>query len=66
MRPIGKQGCFIPPPEYNPLAPTTKPEFPTELSQAILKDGKLKNLTFDPNFPNVEVEERLRPVLLYN
>lgn len=32
----------------------------------ILKDGKLENLTFDSNFPNVEVEERLRPVPLYN
>ncbi|MEH1915130.1 M24 family metallopeptidase [Nostoc sp.] len=32
----------------------------------ILKDGKLENLTFDPNFPNVEVEGRLRPVPLYN
>ncbi|MEH2352856.1 M24 family metallopeptidase [Nostoc sp.] len=32
----------------------------------ILKDGKLENLTFDPNFSNVEVEGRLRPVPLYN
>ncbi|MFN6530690.1 M24 family metallopeptidase [Nostoc sp. ChiSLP03a] len=32
----------------------------------ILKDGKLENLTFDPNFPNVEVEGRSRPVPLYN
>ncbi|MDZ8226996.1 M24 family metallopeptidase [Nostoc sp. ChiVER01] len=32
----------------------------------ILKDGKLENLTFDPNFPNVEVEGRLRSVPLYN
>ena len=24
---------FLPPPEYNPLAPTTNPEFPTELPQ---------------------------------
>lgn len=32
----------------------------------ILKDGKLENLTFDPNFPSVEVEGRLRPVPLYN
>ncbi|AUT01351.1 peptidase M24 [Nostoc sp. CENA543] len=30
----------------------------------ILKDGKLENLTFDPNFPSVEVEGRLRPVPL--
>ncbi|MEH2298885.1 MAG: M24 family metallopeptidase [Nostoc sp.] len=33
---------------------------------AIRKDGKLENLTFDPNFPSVEVEGRLRPVPLYN
>jgi Xaa-Pro aminopeptidase len=32
----------------------------------ILKDGKLENLTFDPNFPSVEVEGRLRPVPMYN
>ncbi|MEH2444287.1 MAG: M24 family metallopeptidase [Nostoc sp.] len=32
----------------------------------ILKDGKLENLTFNSNFPNVEVEGRLRPVPLYN
>jgi Xaa-Pro aminopeptidase len=32
----------------------------------ILKDGKLENLTFDPNFPSVEVEGRLRPVPLSN
>ncbi|MBD2497403.1 Xaa-Pro peptidase family protein [Nostoc sp. FACHB-280] len=30
----------------------------------ILKDGKLENLTFDQNFPSVEVEGRLRPVPL--
>ncbi|WP_224311900.1 MULTISPECIES: hypothetical protein [Nostocaceae] len=28
----------------------------------ILKDGKLENLTFDPNFPSVEVQGRLRLV----
>ncbi|YAF98002.1 MAG: M24 family metallopeptidase [Nodularia sp. CChRGM 3473] len=28
----------------------------------ILKNGNLENLTFDPNFPSVEVEGRLRPV----
>ncbi|MDF5736429.1 MULTISPECIES: hypothetical protein [unclassified Nostoc] len=32
----------------------------------ILKDGKLKNLTFDQNFPSVEVQGRLRSVPLYN
>lgn len=30
----------------------------------ILNDGKLENLTFDPNWPSVEVEGRLRPVPL--
>ncbi|GAA6618851.1 M24 family metallopeptidase [Scytonema sp. NUACC26] len=31
---------------------------------ALLQDGKLENLTFDANFPNVEIEGRLRPVPL--
>ena len=30
----------------------------------ILNDGTLENLTFDPNWPSVEVEGRLRPVPL--
>jgi Xaa-Pro aminopeptidase len=30
----------------------------------ILKDGNLENLSFDPNFPNVELEGRLRAVPL--
>jgi Xaa-Pro aminopeptidase len=30
----------------------------------ILQDGKLEDLTFDPNWPSVEVEGRLRPVPL--
>ena len=30
----------------------------------ILNDGNLENLTFDPNWPSVEVEGRLRPVPL--
>jgi Xaa-Pro aminopeptidase len=30
----------------------------------ILDDGTLENLTFDPNWPSVEVEGRLRPVPL--
>jgi Xaa-Pro aminopeptidase len=30
----------------------------------ILNDGKLENLTFDPNWPSVEVEGRLRPIPL--
>lgn len=30
----------------------------------ISADGKLENLTYDPNFPSVEVEGRLRPLVL--
>ena len=30
----------------------------------ILNDGQLENLTFDPNWPSVELEGRLRPVSL--
>jgi Xaa-Pro aminopeptidase len=30
----------------------------------ILKDGTLENLTFDPNWPSIEVEGRLRPIPL--
>ncbi|BAY78112.1 peptidase M24 [Nostoc linckia NIES-25] len=47
---------------WNPSLPGAK----VEDTFAILKDGKLENLTFDPNFPHVEVEGRLRPVPLYN
>ncbi|MDZ8107543.1 MAG: M24 family metallopeptidase [Nostoc sp. DedQUE12a] len=47
---------------WNPSLPGAK----VEDTFAILKDGKLENLTFDANFPNVEVEGRLRPVPLYN
>lgn len=47
---------------WNPSLPGAK----VEDTFVILKDGKLENLTFDPNFPNVEVEGRLRPVPLYN
>ncbi|MBE8986296.1 M24 family metallopeptidase [Nostoc sp. LEGE 12450] len=46
----------------NPSLPGAK----VEDTFVILKDGKLENLTFDPNFPSVEVEARLRPVPLYN
>ncbi|MBE9104616.1 M24 family metallopeptidase [Nostoc cf. edaphicum LEGE 07299] len=47
---------------WNPSLPGAK----VEDTFVILNDGKLENLTFDPNFPNVEVEGRLRPVPLYN
>ncbi|BAY38457.1 galactose-1-phosphate uridylyltransferase [Nostoc sp. NIES-2111] len=44
-----RQGrTFMPPPEYNPLAPTTNPEFPTELPQ-----GKYDVAVFDNRFPSL-------------
>ena len=41
---------FLPPPEYNPLAPTTNPEFPTELPQ-----GDYDVAVFDNRFPSLEI-----------
>ncbi|QSJ19228.1 M24 family metallopeptidase [Nostoc sp. UHCC 0702] len=45
---------------WNPSLPGAK----VEDTFVILKDGKLENLTFDPNFPSVEVQGRLRAVPL--
>lgn len=45
---------------WNPSLPGAK----VEDTFVILKDGNLENLTFDPNFPSVEVEGRLRAVPL--
>lgn len=45
---------------WNPSLPGAK----VEDTFVILQDGKLENLTFDPNWPSVEVEGRLRPVPL--
>ncbi|NMG22851.1 galactose-1-phosphate uridylyltransferase [Brasilonema bromeliae] len=46
-----RQGrTFMPPPEYNPLAPTSNPEFPTELPQ-----GKYDVAVFDNRFPSMTV-----------
>ncbi|MFQ4146865.1 M24 family metallopeptidase [Chlorogloeopsis sp. ULAP02] len=45
---------------WNPSLPGTK----IEDTFVILDHGKLENLTFDPNFRSVEVEGRLRPVVL--
>ncbi|MDM9380665.1 M24 family metallopeptidase [Chlorogloeopsis sp. ULAP01] len=45
---------------WNPSLPGAK----IEDTFVILDNGKLENLTFDPNFPSVEVEGRLRPVVL--
>jgi hypothetical protein len=46
---------------WNPSLPGAKIE-----DTFIILDGKLENLTFDANFPSVEVEGRLRPVPLEN
>ena len=44
-----RQGrTFMPPPKYNPLAPTSDPEFPTELPQ-----GKYDVAVFDNRFPSM-------------
>ncbi|MBW4564804.1 MAG: galactose-1-phosphate uridylyltransferase [Mojavia pulchra JT2-VF2] len=44
-----RQGrTFMPPPEYNPLAPTSNPTFPTELPQ-----GKYDVAVFDNRFPSM-------------
>ncbi|MDF2387771.1 M24 family metallopeptidase [Nostoc ellipsosporum NOK] len=45
---------------WNPSLPGAK----VEDTFVILNDGKLENLTFDSNFPSVEVEGRLRTVPL--
>ncbi|MCL1466415.1 galactose-1-phosphate uridylyltransferase [Argonema galeatum] len=46
-----RQGrTFMPPPEYNPLAPTKDPEFPTELPQ-----GRYDAAVFDNRFPSMKV-----------
>lgn len=44
-----RQGrTFMPPPEYNPLAPTKDPQFPTELPQ-----GNYDVAVFDNRFPSL-------------
>lgn len=45
---------------WNPSLPGAK----IEDTFAILNDGKLENLTFDPNWPSLEIEGRLRPLPL--
>jgi UDPglucose--hexose-1-phosphate uridylyltransferase len=42
---------FLPPPEYNPLAPTVNPEFPTEIPQ-----GDYDVAVFDNRFPSLAVD----------
>ena len=44
-----RQGrTFMPPPEYNPLAPTSDPQFPTEMPQ-----GRYDVAVFDNRFPSM-------------
>jgi Xaa-Pro aminopeptidase len=45
---------------WNPSLPGAK----VEDTFVILPNGELENLTFDPNWPSVEVEGRLRPIPL--
>lgn len=45
---------------WNPSLPGAK----VEDTFVLLQDGTLENLTFDPNWPSVEVEGRLRPLPL--
>ncbi len=47
---------------WNPSLPGAK----IEDTFVILDNGKLENMTFDPNFPSVEVEGRLRPIPLHS
>lgn len=53
-----RQGrTFLPPPEYNPLAPTTDPNFPTELPQ-----GDYDIAVFDNRFPSMTVQVETAPI----
>ncbi|GAB1537792.1 M24 family metallopeptidase [Scytonema sp. NUACC21] len=45
---------------WNPSLPGAK----VEDTFVIVQGGKLENLTFDPNFPSIEVSGRLRPIPL--
>lgn len=52
-----RQGrTFMPPPEYNPLAPTTNPAFPTELPQ-----GRYDVAVFDNRFPSMSLAAHSPP-----
>ena len=52
-----RQGrTFMPPPEYNPLAPTQNAEFPTELPP-----GKYDVAVFDNRFPSMSVKAQFPP-----
>lgn len=47
---------FLPPPEYNPLAVTTNPAFPTELPQ-----GNWQVAVFDNRFPSLKLDAHNPP-----
>lgn len=52
-----RQGrTFLPPPEYNPLAPTVDPQFPTELPQ-----GRYDVAVFDNRFPTMVLDAKDAP-----
>jgi len=55
-----RQGrTFMPPPEYNPLAPTIDPNFPTELPQ-----GKYDVAVFDNRFPSMSLTANNPPATI--
>ncbi|MGI0484029.1 galactose-1-phosphate uridylyltransferase [Pantanalinema rosaneae CENA516] len=55
-----RQGrTFMPPPEYNPLAPTTNPDVPTELPS-----GEYDIAVFDNRFPSMAVQATAAPSLI--
>jgi UDPglucose--hexose-1-phosphate uridylyltransferase len=55
-----RQGrTFMPPPEYNPLAPTHDPQFPTELPQ-----GKYDVAVFENRFPSMTPLAHDAPALI--
>lgn len=55
-----RQGrTFMPPAEYNPLAPTRDPQFPTELPQ-----GNYQVAVFDNRFPSMTVQAHEPPHLI--
>jgi UDPglucose--hexose-1-phosphate uridylyltransferase len=50
---------FLPPPEYNPLAPTADPTHPTELPA-----GSWEVAVFDNRFPSLTLEARETPEMI--
>ena len=50
---------FLPPPQYNPLAPTTSDEFPTELPA-----GKYDIAVFDNLFASLQLDAKVEPELI--